>query len=74
MLCYMGGYGMHGYGAGMALMMVFWIVVLAAVVFFIYKKYNNTSNEALELLKMKFVKGEIDEEEYINKKNILLKK
>lgn len=74
MLCFMGRGGMHGYGAGMALMMLFWVIVIIAVVFFVYKKYNNSNKEALELLKLKFVKGEIDEEEYINKKNTLLKK
>ena len=74
MLCNIGRYGMHGYGLGMGLMMMFWVVVLILVIFFVYKKYNNPNKEALEHLKMKFVKGEIDEEEYLNKKSTLLKK
>jgi len=74
MLCNAGRYGMHGFGPGMGLMMAFWVIILVAVVIFVYKKHNRHSNEALELLKLKFVKGEIDEEEYLNKKNILLKK
>lgn len=74
MLCNIGRYGMHGNGVAMGLMMIFWVIVIGAIIFLVYKRYNNNSNEALELLKMKFVKGEIDEEEYLNKKNILLKK
>lgn len=68
------GYGMHG--GFMGFMMIFWLVIIAAVVYFLFKKYNSTSNnnDALELLRLKFAKGEITEEEYINKKNVLMKK
>lgn len=78
MLPVVGGHGMmYGYGIGagfLCFMMLMWLIIVIAVVYFIYKKLNRGKNEALDLLKMKFVKGEITEEEYINKKNILLKK
>jgi putative membrane protein len=72
------GIGRHALGGGlMGFMMLFWLVLIGAAVYFIYKKYNSGTsgnNEALELLKLKFVKGEITEEEYINKKSVLMKK
>ena len=54
--------------------MCFGLLILILVALYIYKHNNNTNSDALELLKMKLVKGEITEEEYINKKSILLKK
>jgi len=80
MLCAIGGHGMmygYGFGAGlMGFMMLAWILLIVAVVYFVYKKFGSgkSDSEALDLLKLKFVKGEITEEEYLNKKNILLKK
>jgi len=72
------GIGRHALGGGlMGVMMIFWLVIIGAAVYFVYQKYNRGSrgnNEALELLKMKLVNGEITEEEYTNKKNVLLKK
>lgn len=54
--------------------MGFGILILILGAIYLYKQNNNNNSDALELLKMKFVKGEITEEEYINKKSILLKK
>jgi putative membrane protein len=71
------GIGRQALGGGlMGFMMVFWLVLIGAAVYFVYKKYNggSSNNEALELLKLKFVKGEITEEEYINRKSVLMKK
>jgi uncharacterized membrane protein len=66
--------GWYVMGIGMWFMMLFWFVLIVTVVYYLYKRNNNNNNEALELLKMKFVKEEISEEEYINKKSVLLKK
>lgn len=54
-------------------------LVFAIVVFFIYKaltkKQNNSNNdEIIQMLKMKLVNGEITEDEYIAKVNIITKK
>ena len=71
------GYGyemMNGFGIWGGIIMGFGLLILILVVLYFYKQNNNTNNDALELLKMKFVKGEITEEEYVNKRSILLKK
>jgi putative membrane protein len=62
---------------GGGLMMFFWFILIAALVYALYyffAKKPKQSDEALELLKMKYAKGEISEEEYLSKKNILSKK
>lgn len=72
------GYGyemMNGFGIWGGIIMGFGLLILIIAAIYFYNKNNNTnsSSDALELLKMKLVKGEITEEEYLNKKSILLK-
>ena len=75
MMRYGYGYGMmNGVGIWGGIIMGFGILILILGAIYLYKQNNNNNSDALELLKMKFVKGEITEEEYINKKSILLKK
>ena len=51
------------------------IGVIIVVIFILLKNKNSkNNNEIINTLNMKFVNGEISEEEYINKKNILTKK
>lgn len=51
------------------------IGVIIVVIFVLLKNRNSkNNNEIIDTLNMKFVNGEISEEEYINKKNILTKK
>ena len=51
------------------------IGVIIVVIFVLWKNKNSkNNNEIIDTLNMKFVNGEISEEEYINKKNILTKK
>lgn len=51
------------------------IGVIIVVIFVLLKNRNSkNNNEIINTLNMKFVNGEISEEEYINKKNILTKK
>ena len=53
------------------------IGVIIILVFIVLKnKKSNTKNsdEIIDILNRKFVNGEISEEEYLNKKNILRKK
>lgn len=51
------------------------LLILILVVLYVHlHKHTDASSDALEILKMRFVKGEITEEDYINKKNILMKK
>jgi putative membrane protein len=65
---------MNGFGIWGGIIMGFGLLILILVVLYFYKQNNNTNSDALELLKMRFVKGEISEEEYLNKKRLLLKK
>ena len=77
MMGYRYGYNMMGGWSGM---MIIPIILIAVVMFFIYKQSQNnnikdigTRNNALDILNERFARGEIDEEEYNNKKNILSK-
>ena len=75
---------MMGYGYGNNMMggvfgMVIPIIIIAIVVFAIYKLFqnNNTKNigtrdNSLDILKERLARGEINEEEYNSKKNALL--
>ena len=79
------GYG-YGGGGGMFLMMGFGFLIFLALIFLAYKlmkghshlsSLNNSTfsnNSALNILNERFAKGEIDEEEYTKRKNILNQK
>jgi putative membrane protein len=72
----MGGYG-YGMGwFGMILMMVFWVAVIVGIVVLIRwlivtsrsAPEGRKEDSALELLKKRYVRGEISKEEYEEKK------
>lgn len=64
-------------------MMLFWIILLGLLIYWLYRLFTNktkkTNNqtqqgdEAINILKEKFARGEISEEEYERRKNILTK-
>lgn len=74
--------GSYGYYGG-PMMMFLGLLLIGVLVYVVYKannkqKFSNfgqsdASSEALDVLKMKFVNGEITEEEYLRKRNLLLK-
>lgn len=79
-----GGFGRYGFGpsgsigagfmflaAGFRLLIFIGLIVLAVKLF---KKYANTSYNSLRILDEKFALGEISEEEYLKRKNILTHK
>jgi len=75
MMGYRYGYNMMGGWSGM---MIIPIILIAVVIFVVYKQgLNNkfkdigTRDNALDILNERFARGEINEEEYTNKKNIL---
>ncbi|MFZ7104026.1 MAG: SHOCT domain-containing protein [Peptococcaceae bacterium] len=75
---------MHwGYGMGFG-MLLWWAVIIGGIVLAVYglislfkgqpvKKGLANDNQSLHILKERFAKGEINEEEYKQKKQILLK-
>jgi len=75
MMGYRYGYNMMGGWSGM---MIIPIILITVVIFVVYKQgLNNkfkdigTRDNALDILNERFARGEINEEEYNNKKNIL---
>ncbi len=71
-------YGRGFYGAGSCgvfgpLMMIGFVLLIAILVFFLLKanKSKAIDSNAGSILKEKFAKGEITEEEYLSKKNLL---
>ena len=58
----------HGFG-----MLIFWAIIVFLIFSLVSNKDTNNEDKlsALELLKKKFVNGEISEEEYNSKKKVL---
>ena len=67
----MGGFGM-GFGG------ILWIAIIALIVFLVWqylrqdKNLGDSQNSPLEILKQRYAKGEIDREEYEEKKRDLI--
>jgi putative membrane protein len=72
---------MYGHSDGMffgggLLMWVFWLVLLVVLIYVLKNIFGSTnksssSNEALEILKQRFARGEIDEAEFEQRKKQL---
>ena len=63
------GYGRFNFG-GIG-MMVLGIILVAAVVYLIWKNSSSKAESPLDVLQKRFVNGEINEEEYKAKKETL---
>lgn len=71
----MRGFGILNFGYGSLIM----IVIVLIIVYAIYKLFSdshsmNFEDHSLDVLKSRFVQGEISEEEYISIKKILQRK
>ena len=70
---YMGHMGFHSGG------IMFWIIAILIIFILIVifrsnkKVCKNTEDESLTILKSRFARGDITEEEYLSKKSILTK-
>ena len=71
------GYNMMGSWFGI---MIICIIIIGIVVFLISRQFSNNDikdirarDNSLEVLNERFARGEINEDEYNNKKNILIK-
>ena len=81
-----GGFGPdRGMGAGMFIMGILFLIIIAILVFLVVKYIkkdanitqntinNGVNNEALNILNIKLANGEISEEDYLKRKEALLK-
>lgn len=71
-----GGGVCHGLGYfnnGWSIVIGIGLLVIIALLFyhFVHNKKKRVSSEALEILKLKYVNGEISEEEYFKRKSLL---
>lgn len=77
MMNYYGYNMMSGWGI---IMMITWVLLIVVIVYVLMKlvqgsnntdKSQNSRDEALEILKQRYAKGELSDEEYQQKKKIL---
>ncbi len=71
--CFSNGFFYNGWNM---LIVVGIILIIATTVYFLIRRNRSivSSQSALELLTMKYVKGEITEEEYLRRKEVLDRK
>ncbi|NWG76117.1 MAG: SHOCT domain-containing protein [Rubrivivax sp.] len=73
----MGGYGMGGFGFGGIFMILWWVLIIIGIVALVKWLLGSSaspaggSGKALEILKERYARGEIDEQEYRKKKQDL---
>lgn len=74
----MGGWGMGWFGG--IFMMIFWVLILVGLIFLIkwliqttgrVKSDSGSDNRALEILKERYARGEIDTAEFNEKKKVI---
>ena len=65
------------YGPWIIVAMVLKLIILVSIIFIVYKiikKHNFHSISAIKILDERYAKGEIEEDEYLNRKKTLKKK
>ncbi len=65
-------FGLGGYGIWSVLIAIGLLALIVAVIIGVASKRNN--GEAMEALRLLYVKGEISEEEYLKRKNVVERK
>lgn len=76
------GWGFYPMMGGWSVMSIITIFLLGIVIYAVIKIFNNSNNmrndraydNPLDILNQRLVRGEIDEEEYKRKKELLLKR
>lgn len=70
--CFGYGAGYVNHGIGMIMMIAFVLIAVFALIFIVTRiNRRKPGNAALEALKVRLAKGEISEDEYIRRKNII---
>lgn len=70
-------YDHMNWGWGGGLMMILWIVLLVAIIFWIVRAAQRSGNQssqsesAMDILKKRYARGEISKEEFEERKNAL---
>ncbi len=73
----MGGYGMAGgYGFGGIFMVLWWVLIIVGIVMLVKwlsksAGAEGSGNKALDILKERYARGEIDEQEFKKRKHDL---
>lgn len=73
----MDGYGMGGFGFGGIFMILWWILIIVGIVVLVKwvlgssASQGGSAGKALDILKERYARGEIDEQEYQKKKQDL---
>jgi putative membrane protein len=73
----MGSYGMGGFGFGGIFMILWWILIIVGIVVLVKwvlgssASQGGSTGKALDILKERYARGEIDEQEYQKKKQDL---
>ncbi|KRQ86757.1 hypothetical protein ABG79_01509 [Caloramator mitchellensis] len=68
------GYGLGGSYPFLMFFMMFLFVLVITAAIYIFIKPHSQKSAAIDILNKKFANGDISEEEYLKKKEILLKK
>ncbi len=75
----MNGFGGHGWGMGMGWWWIIGIVMLVAIIWPLYQRFNENNNvprepgkSALDILKERYARGEIDKQEFEERKRDLM--
>ena len=69
---WLGHGGFYGFDLFQLIFMIGVLLIVAAIVIYVMK--HKKSNDAVEILKQQFASGQITEEDYLNRKEILEKK
>ena len=65
------GYGMMGNAGGGLMMLAFWVLLIALIFWIVREisgRHNGSSARAMDILKERYAKGEINKEEFEAKK------
>jgi putative membrane protein len=64
-------WGGYGFSVWHFLIMMGVVIIIATIIFLALKKNGNKENQAIRLLKELYAKGEISEEEYLKRKEVI---